>query len=194
MRNIFFTTLTCLLVSCNQSTPQSEANNTLPPPPQPLSEQNQTEHTHHRVPEEQTYLKLVHSGQTNQLGNPVFYLYLYHDSTVIQKLPTVSGRAYTQNRDRNISGNESPLPNGRYTVSHTPIPGSRYETGDVFLPIEPQFETQRFALGFHYDPSYNRSNGEDGTAGCIGFINKEDFNTFLDSIDTYQPTYLIVNI
>ena len=45
--------------------------------------------------------------------------------------------------------------------------GTHPEVGGRFLPIEPLFPTGRYALGIHYDPSFQKTNGEDGTVGCI---------------------------
>jgi hypothetical protein len=52
----------------------------------------------------------------------------------------------------------------------------------------------RTALGIHYDPSYNKRNGEDGTSGCIGLTSQDDFNQILSFVETNRPKTLIVNL
>ena len=140
------------------------------------------------------YMELLPTGQTNQLGNPIYDLRLYVNDRLIESFPTVTGRASTQNLNRHESGNESPLPEGRYTVAQYTVSGTTPEIGGKFLPIKPQFETERFALGIHYDPSFNLRNGEDGTAGCIALTNKSDLQKVLKYVQQHKPIYLNVNI
>ena len=140
------------------------------------------------------YMSLEPTGQTNNQGNPLYRLNLYVKGQLTQQYLTVTGRSFTQNRNRNQSGTEAPLPDGRYTVSFRTVPATHIEVGGRFLPIEPTFRTGRTYLGIHYDPSYNKSNGEDGTAGCIALTNKADFDRVLDYISSYRPQYLTVDI
>lgn len=188
MKYLFLTTLALILMSCSHQVEQTQAQRG------PDSSKSSPEQATSSPKDGRTYLKLVDSGETNQRGNPIFHLHLYRNGNLIKRFSAVSGRAHTQSRDRDIAGNESPLPNGRYDVNHTAIPGSTYETGELFLPIKPTFETQRFDLGIHYDPSYNLDNGEDGTAGCIGLINRQELDELLDYVRTYKPSHLTVNI
>ncbi|KJH70236.1 L,D-transpeptidase [Aliterella atlantica] len=140
------------------------------------------------------YLTLKPTGRTNALGNPLYQLRLYANGQLIGTYTTVSGRAYTQNRNRNRAGTEAPLPDGNYKISKTTIPGTIAEAGERFLPIQPLFRTGRSALGIHYDPSFEKDNGEDGTSGCVALTNKQDLNQVLNYVRTYQPKYLKVNI
>ncbi|WP_313933799.1 MULTISPECIES: L,D-transpeptidase [unclassified Calothrix] len=140
------------------------------------------------------YMTLSESGMTNNLGNPLFELRLYANGKLINSFMAVSGRNYTQNRNRHVSGTEAPLPNGIYKVARTHTRGTITEAGERFLPITPQFSTGRTALGIHVDPSFNKNNGEDGTSGCIGMISREDLDTLLNYVNRYQPKYLDVQI
>ena len=140
------------------------------------------------------YLTLKPTGRTNALGNPLYQLRLYANGQLIGTYTTVSGRAFTQNRNRNRAGTEAPLPNGNYKVSKTSIPGTIAEAGERFLPIQPLFQTGRSALGIHYDPSFEKANGEDGTSGCVALTNKSDLDQVLNYVRTYQPKYFKVNI
>ena len=140
------------------------------------------------------YLTLEPTGRTNTLGNPLYQLRLYADGQLIGAYTTVSGRANTQNRNRNTAGTEAPLPDGNYKVAKTSIPGTISEAGERFLPIQPLFWTGRSALGIHYDPSFEKGNGEDGTSGCVALTNKRDLDQVLNYVRTYQPKYFKVNI
>lgn len=141
-----------------------------------------------------SYMKLTPTSRTNRLGNPIYFLEFYVNGQLISKYDTVAGRSHTQNKDRHKSGTEAPLPDGRYTVAKTPVPGTIREAGKLFLPVYPSFQTGRSALGVHYDPSYEKNNGEDGTSGCIGLTNQADFNKLLNHVRAYQPQYLTVDI
>ena len=140
------------------------------------------------------YMTLTPTGQANLLGNPLYELDLFANGQLIGRYMTVSGRAYTQNRDRNRSGTEAPLPDGRYKVATAATRGSIPEAGDRFLPIQPLFSTGRSSLGIHYDPSFNKNNGEDGTSGCVALTNREDLSQVLEYVHTYRPEFLDVTI
>jgi hypothetical protein len=140
------------------------------------------------------YMTLTPLGKTNTLGNPLYQLSLYGNGQLLRVYTTVSGRVYTQNRNRHKSGTEAPLPDGLYNVARSTIPGTEPEVGERFLPIQPLFQTGRSALGIHYDPSFEQGNGKDGTSGCIGLTNKLELNDLLNSLRIYQPEYLEVNI
>lgn len=87
-------------------------------------------------------LRLIKDPQNpnnkNKLENPIYKLEAYLNGKQYYSFDAVSGRAFTQNRDRNQSGTEAPLPNGRYSVSSKTIPGSIAEAGETFLLDYPQ--------------------------------------------------------
>jgi hypothetical protein len=131
---------------------------------------------------------------TNKLGNPIYSLELYRNGKLEKSFISVSGRAKTQNRNRNLSGSEAPLPDGVYSVSNRLTNGFLFEVGGKFLPIYPRFSTSRTALGIHYDPSFDRNNGEDGTSGCIGLTTTADRDLVQNFVLKYKPKTLIVEI
>lgn len=145
-------------------------------------------------PRASSYMALTPTEKTNKLGNPLYELNLYVNGELFQTYKVVTGRHNTQNRDRNKAGTEAPLPDGKYQVVSSTIPGTHPEVGGRFLPIYPLFPTGRSALGIHYDPSFEEDNGEDGTSGCIALTNKSDFDKVLEYIRIYQPQYLEVSI
>lgn len=140
------------------------------------------------------YMTLTPTGRTNSLGNPLYQIGLYANGQFVGTYFAVSGRAYTQNRNRNQSGTQAPLPDGMYRVARSAVSGSNPEVGGRFLPIQPLFRTGRTALGIHYDPSFEKNNGEDGTEGCIALTNRWELDDLLNYIRTYQPEYLEVKL
>ncbi len=140
------------------------------------------------------YMTLTPTGQSNLLNNPLSKLCLFANGQSVGSYTTVSGRAYTQNKNRDRSGTEAPLPNGKYRVATQTTRARIAEAGDRFLPIYPQFPTGRTALGIHVDPSFDKSNGEDGTSGCIGLTSKDDLSKVLEYVRTFQPQSLEVKI
>ena len=133
------------------------------------------------------------AGFTNERSNPILTVQVYDaDKSLVASYNSLSGRAYTQHLDRNISGNESPSPNGVYLISPETV-GYHPETGGVFRPYEPTFTTQRSLLGFHVDPSWGLNNGEDGTLGCIAFKTISDYLAFNAQINELGITTLIID-
>ena len=120
---------------------------------------------------------LSKSDKVNKLGNPIWLLTLPN----CKSFKAVTGRAKTQTLDRNQSGNHSPLPPGSNRVGEThSTKGLNPELGGTwFIDLEPNFRTSRTQLGIHWDPSYERSKVDDGTAGCLALTNSQD----LDSIE-----------
>lgn len=141
-----------------------------------------------------SYMTLIPTGRTNVLNNPLYELRFYVNGQLVDRFITVSGRAYTQNRNRHQGGTEAPLPDGRYKVATTATRGTIAEAGDRFLPIQPLFRTGRTFLGFHVDPSFEKNNGEDGTSGCIGLVSRGDLDRLLIFVRTYRPQFLDVKI
>lgn len=141
-----------------------------------------------------SYMTLTSTGSSNALGNPLYQMNLYANGRLLHTYVAVSGRAHTQKRNRNKSGTQAPLPDGRYSVAKSAVPGTNSEVGGRFLHIQPLFSTGRSALGIHYDPSFEKSNGEDGTEGCIALSKKQELSNLLNYVRTYRPKYLEVNI
>ncbi|MBW4643907.1 MAG: L,D-transpeptidase [Goleter apudmare HA4340-LM2] len=141
-----------------------------------------------------SYMTLIPTGRTNVLNNPLYELRLYTNGQLVDRFITVSGRAYTQTRNRHQSGTEAPLPDGRYKVATAATRGTIAEAGDRFLPIQPLFQTGRTFLGFHVDPSFEKNNGEDGTSGCIGLVSRGDLDRLLSFVRTYRPQFIDVQI
>ncbi|MEO1428694.1 MAG: L,D-transpeptidase [Cyanobacteria bacterium J06633_8] len=189
--------ISLILVSCKSKEQEKKVNNFITP-----NQSKKPNLQHSKIATGNTnplnyfgnFITLTPTGQTNTLDNPLYKINLYVNGKLIDSLIGVSGRDFTQTRNRHQSGTEAPLPDGKYTVATSTIPGTIAEAGEHFLPIQPKFKTERSALGFHVDPSFEKNNGEDGTAGCIGLTNKEDLDKLLSFVETYQPDFLDVKI
>jgi hypothetical protein len=148
------------------------------------------------------HLFLGNGTSKNKYGNPIYSLNLCVGGQNVKNYQIVSGRGFTQQRNRHQSGTHAPLPNGKYRLSNGLFQGTLVEVGKVdglnvsqpFLAISPLFRTGRSALGFHVDPSFNKDPKEDGTSGCIGFITAADFKSFWADIKRYQLKDLQVAI
>ncbi|MEO1432965.1 MAG: L,D-transpeptidase [Cyanobacteria bacterium J06633_8] len=141
-----------------------------------------------------SYMTLKRTGRRNRLGNPLYRLCLYSRGRVLASYYTVTGRSYTQRRNRHRSGTQAPLPDGVYGISKWYVRGTHSEVGGRLLPIYPRFRTGRTALGIHYDPSFGRRNGKDGTAGCIGLTNRWNLDQVLRLHNRYRFRYIYVDI
>lgn len=142
------------------------------------------------------YLRLVRdpSNRTNALGNPIHILEVYRNGIIYQRFKATSGTANSQNRDRSLPDLAAPLQDGTYTVSGQIVPGTIPEVGKTFIAVFPRFETARTDLGIHVDPSFNKRNGYDGTAGCIALTNSADRDLVNEFVLKYQPRNLFVSI
>ena len=133
---------------------------------------------------------ITNSEQLNSQGNTIYDVDVILDDEVYN-FKSLSGRSNTQSLDRNIADQAAPSPNGRYIIGDL-TQGISRETGGVFLPYEPIFETERTFLGFHIDPSWGLDNEEDGTVGCHAFKTEEDFYQFLTLIEDNNIKDLII--
>jgi hypothetical protein len=142
------------------------------------------------------YLRLVRdpNNRTNDLGNPLHILEVYRNGIIYQRFKATSGTVNTQNRDRSIPDIAAPLQDGLYTVSGQIVPGAIPEVGKTFIAVFPRFVTARTDLGIHVDPSFNKRNGLDGTAGCIALTNSVDRDMVNEFVLKYQPRNLFVSI
>jgi hypothetical protein len=140
------------------------------------------------------YLVMRPTGKVNSYGNPIYQVAIFNNGRLVSSVNAVTGRAHTQNRNRNVAGTEAPLPNGQYRVATNWVGGTDPEVGGRFLPITPLFSTGRSALGFHVDPSYNKNKKEDGTAGCIGLTTTAERDLLFKFVQEYKPRYLKVAI
>jgi hypothetical protein len=140
------------------------------------------------------------SHPKNRFNNPIYKLTAYRSRSTSQtfRLNAVSGRAFTQNRNRYQTQTHAPLPDGSYLVAARVEQGTIPEVGGTMIPIfpKPGFNSRmnRSALGIHWDPSFNQNRKEDGTSGCIGLTTKQDYRRVRDFVLAYHPRSLEVRI
>ncbi len=143
-----------------------------------------------------SYMTLEKTGRKNALGNPLYKLCLYAEGQLKGAYHTVTGRFYTQNRNRNRSKTQAPAPDGKYKVAkhitYSPLP--EIGVGQRFLQVDPLFPTARTELGLHYDPSFEKRNGQDGTSGCIALTSRANLDKVFQYFRTYRPKYMFVDI
>lgn len=142
------------------------------------------------------YLRLVRDPNkgTNSVGNPIYTLETYINGELDRRFSAVSGTARSQQADRHIGDNYAPLPDGMYEVSNWIALSNIREVDRTFISITPKFQTSRDELGIHLDPSFNKPNGYDGTAGCIGLTTDEDRDAINNFVTKYRPNKLLVKI
>lgn len=131
-------------------------------------------------------LTLTPTHRSNALGNPIYSLSAYRDGTKQWRIDAVSGTNKSQQRDRHRGNNFAPLPDGSYDIGSIE-PGFDREVGKRFVRLKPRFKTKRTHLGIHWDISFNRRNGYDGTAGCVGLTRRRDFDRAVVFIRKYKP-------
>jgi hypothetical protein len=141
------------------------------------------------IPAENT-LTLVKSDRVNQFGNPIWVL----TTPSGEAFDVVTGRSNTQDLDRDIAGLEAPLPVGTYAIGYSHSgPFVSSELGDSwFIDLHPTFMTGRTDLGIHVDPSFNQSELDDGTAGCVGLTSESDLAELIQIIRDQNITQLVV--
>jgi hypothetical protein len=137
--------------------------------------------------------ELRRSGINNTLGNPIWTLSIQGIGEQAA-FNAVTGRGYSQGRDRNRAGTKAPLPPGQYrigTIHRGPFPIPELG-GIVFIDLLPKFATGRSDLGIHLDPSFERDPAEDGTDGCVGLTTPQDTKALTSLILRHNITVLHV--
>ncbi|WP_310485175.1 hypothetical protein [Chamaesiphon sp. VAR_48_metabat_403] len=136
----------------------------------------------------------------NKFNNPVYKLTAYRDRTAnyIFQFDAVTGRGFTQSKNRYKSNTEAPLPDGSYAIAARVVKGTIAEVGGTMVPIfpKPGFDRRmrRTALGIHWDPSFEKDAKEDGTSGCIGLTSKQHYYQVKNFVLKYRPRSLEVQI
>lgn len=136
----------------------------------------------------------------NRFNNHIYKLSAYRNKTSARvfQFNAVTGRGFSQARNRYQSNTEAPLPDGSYSVASRVVAGTIREVGGTMVPIfpKPGFNPRmrRTALGIHWDPSFDKDEKEDGTSGCIGLTNKNDYHRVRDFVFKYRPRSIEVQI
>jgi hypothetical protein len=138
-------------------------------------------------------MSLVRTDRHNRLGNPIYSLSGFVAGKQRLRVDAVSGTRFSQRRDRRTPNIFAPIPDGNYQIGAIE-PGLDREVGKTFVRLRPRFKTRRSDLGIHWDVSYERRNGRDGTAGCVGTATKQDLDRVRVFVNKYHPQNLVVKI
>lgn len=135
------------------------------------------------------------SPESTATGERLLNFDLVVNGQIVQRLQAISGKAERQYFRRGLesrSGSHEPLPQGVYRIGAVDrAPGLSQAIGDTFIPITPQFSTQRRLLGIHRDA--DRAIGGAGTEGCLGLFTQQDIDTVANFVMTYRVKTLVVN-
>jgi hypothetical protein len=139
-------------------------------------------------------LTLQRTSATGRLGDPIWRLDLSMPDGTSHAFTAVSGRAYAQNRDRNVSGLKAPLPPGLYKLGtiHRSGFSSPEIGGYAFIDLIPQFPTGRSDLGIHNDKSFDLNPGGTGTDGCVGLLDQQQLQQLVKLLSPYPEATLNV--
>lgn len=126
-------------------------------------------------------------------------LYLYDvelraDDGSTKHIKMVSGRTHKQDAGlEHIADIGSPIPRGRYLVNPVIQSAPQVGFGGFFIPVEPLFNTARYALGLHHEAEFNLGKGPElGTQGCLATISIQDKQTLIDFVKQEKPDSLFV--
>jgi len=153
-----------------------------------------------------TAIKVTKSDRTNLDGLAELQVSLVRDGKLIDSIAAVSGQPSKQSfRTAEISksGSAEPLPEGYWALGSVEwasgIKGDESKSwadsndgvGPAWVGMQPTYQTERSAIGFHLD---NNSYIYPGTIGCVGLLNKADLRKFASWFDSYDaPKVAIVD-
>lgn len=132
------------------------------------------------------------TGQLDDKGLEKLAVTVYNSTgQAIKTFTANSGKANTQNQfggaGTTKEGSKAPLEYGRYSIGRA-VAGDSPAVGKTFIPVNPQFKTQRNSLGFHFDA--DRPVGA-GSAGCIVFATEAEFKAFKQAIEANGVNSLV---
>jgi hypothetical protein len=98
-----------------------------------------------------------------------------------------SDRQVFKGSGQSQAGSQMPLEYGTYNIGKETA-GLSKSVGKTFVPITPQFASQRTALGIHLDADRQL---KPGTEGCLAFANQADLDAFRKSLASTGVRQLI---
>lgn len=123
------------------------------------------------------------TGKKDENGLEDLLLTVYDDKGAPISSHTVqSGVASTQTKFGGAfttrAGSLAPVEFGSYRIGG-PVASGEEGVGRIFIPVNPEFDTDRSAIGFHVDANRDKA---PGSAGCIVFKTQADFDRFQQSL------------
>jgi hypothetical protein len=153
-----------------------------------------------------TAIRVTKSDRTHSNGLAELQVSLLRDGKLIDSIAAISGQPSNQSfRTAEISksGSAEPLPEGYWTLGNVEwasgIKGDESKSwadsndgvGPAWVSMQPTYQTERSAIGFHLD---NNSYIYPGTVGCVGLLNKQDLRKFVSWFDSSDaPKVAIVD-
>jgi Bacterial pre-peptidase C-terminal domain len=152
-------------------------------------------------------IRVTQTNRFNRNGLEELQVSLVRNGKMIDSIAAVSGQPSKQSfRTAKISkaGSGEPLPEGYWQLGSVEwasgIKGDESKNwddppyngvGPAWVGMQPLYQTERSAIGFHLD---NNSSLYPGTVGCIGLLNKADLHKFTGWFDSYDaPKVAIVD-
>lgn len=148
-----------------------------------------------------SYILVTRTGQKTDKGEEILSVQNIQNGKVVSTLSGISGignsrkdKGNTQQfrlANQSISGSAEPTPEGTYRIKNAVYSSNPGIKGDFFeYTVTGNTRTSRSALGFHYDADRDT---KPGTIGCIGFMSKDDMNTFKQWMNNGASRDLVVD-
>ena len=148
-----------------------------------------------------SYILVTRTGKKTDKGEELLSVQNIQNGKVVSSVSAISGigtaRTDTGNTqifrlaNQSKEGSAEPTPEGTYRIKNSVYSSNPGIKGDFFEYIPTgNTRTDRTALGFHNDADRNT---KPGTVGCIGFMSKNDMNTFKEWLGKGASRELIVD-
>jgi len=132
----------------------------------------------------ESLVRIQRLGEKDEYGLEKLQLAVIKRGKLIDSFIVNSGNPRTQifgGAGETKAGSKRPFEFGSYTLGKTVPAGNKKKMGNELIRIEPNFETERTAIGFHIDKDRLI---DPGSSGCIVFANEAEFNKFKQALKT----------
>ncbi len=132
----------------------------------------------------ESLVRIQRLGEKDEYGLEKLHLAVIKRGKLIDSFIVNSGNPRTQifgGAGETKAGSKRPFEFGSYTLGKTVPAGNKKKMGNELIRIEPNFETERTAIGFHIDKDRLI---DPGSSGCIVFANEAEFNKFKQALKT----------
>ena len=130
----------------------------------------------------ESVIRMQRLGQKDEFGLEKIQLAVIKQGKLIDSFIVNSGKADTQifgGAGETKAGSKQPVEFGSYKLGKTTPSGNKAKMGNEFIRLEPDFKTERTAIGFHIDKDRLV---DPGSSGCIVFANEAEFNKFKQAL------------
>jgi muramidase (phage lysozyme)/beta-lactamase class A len=130
----------------------------------------------------ESVIRMQRLGQKDEFGLEKIQLAVIKQGKIVDRFIVNSGKADTQifgGAGETKAGAKQPVEFGSYRLGKTTPSGNKAKMGNEFIRLEPDFKTERTAIGFHIDKDRLV---DPGSSGCIVFANEAEFNKFKQAL------------